>query len=587
MNGWNPRLFPAARASSNLLPSASADALKGAAVPPGFVRRLLHGGALGLLALLVLHVALTLPDRAGAGAGSLLRFPVELPAIVLALALIPASLWPAFRMLAAGLLGLVVALKAASLAADVALARPFNLLLDMHLAKASFDLLAGTLGRPGAVAVFALAASALIAFGLALFWAIGWLRPDASMRRPAISLAALATVSVIAVHLLSPAGTPAMTTAATSALVERQVTLLRDGLIDRRLFRSALSDDPVADLPIAVRLNRLSGQDVLVLFVESYGRASLDDPRYAPTVRAALDDFERKAKGAGFQSRSAWLTSPIFGGQSWLAHATLLSGLRIGHQRRYESLVASDRQTLVDDFARAGWRTLAVMPAITQPWPESGFYGFDRILEAADLGYRGEPFNWITMPDQFTLAALRRLELDRPDRPPVMATVALISSHAPWTPIPPLLGWSDLGDGSVFTPYARAGDPAPVVWSDPERVRAQYLKSIDYVLRMLASYAAAHGDDDHGTVFIIVGDHQPARIVAGEAGSQDVPIHILARDPAVFAAIADWGWSTGMRPGMASPVWAMEDFRARFVTAFTSSDLKSQGHARLGAGQGD
>ena len=35
--------------------------------------------------------------------------------------------------------------------------------------------------------------------------------------------------------------------------------------------------------------------------------------------------------------------------------------------------------------------------------------GFDRILAAADLGYRGLPFNWVTMPDQFTLAAFDRL----------------------------------------------------------------------------------------------------------------------------------------------------------------------------------
>ena len=52
------------------------------------------------------------------------------------------------------------------------------------------------------------------------------------------------------------------------------------------------------------------------------------------------------------------------------------------------------------------------MPAITLAWPEAGYFGYDRVLAAHDLGYRGLPFNWVTMPDQFTLAALRGANID-------------------------------------------------------------------------------------------------------------------------------------------------------------------------------
>ena len=48
------------------------------------------------------------------------------------------------------------------------------------------------------------------------------------------------------------------------------------------------------------------------------------------------------------------------------------------------------------------------MPAITLAPPEAGYFGYDRVLAAADPGYRGRPFNWITMPDQFALASLER-----------------------------------------------------------------------------------------------------------------------------------------------------------------------------------
>ena len=104
--------------------------------------------------------------------------------------------------------------------------------------------------------------------------------------------------------------------------------------------------------------------------------------------------------------RSGFLTAPMVGGQSWLAHASLLSGLWIDNQGRYRALLASPRRTLLHLAQAAGWRTAAVMPAITLAWPEAGYFGYDRVLAAADLGYRGLPFNWVTMPDQFTLGVV-------------------------------------------------------------------------------------------------------------------------------------------------------------------------------------
>ena len=47
-----------------------------------------------------------------------------------------------------------------------------------------------------------------------------------------------------------------------------------------------------------------------------------------------------------------------------------------------------------------------------------------------------------------------------------------------------------VGDGRVFNPYANAGDPPAVVWQDADRVRAQFLKAIDYSLETLASFIA-------------------------------------------------------------------------------------------------
>src|SRR3546814_9370946 len=94
-------------------------------------------------------------------------------------------------------------------------------------------------------------------------------------------------------------------------------------------------------------------------------------------VRPRLDAFATRASAAGVAQLSGRLASPTVGGQSWLAHATLLSGLRVEDEVAYRMLLSSDRQTLVHAFRRAGYRTVGLMPAITRPWPEGRLIGFD------------------------------------------------------------------------------------------------------------------------------------------------------------------------------------------------------------------
>ncbi|MDM4777809.1 hypothetical protein [Micromonospora sp. b486] len=81
---------------------------------------------------------------------------------------------------------------------------------------------------------------------------------------------------------------------------------------------------------------------------------------------------------------------------------------------------------------------------------------------ARELGYRGPLFSFSSPPDQYTLAAFQRIERT-PGHPPVMAEIPLLSSHVPWTPIPPLVDWDDVGDGSVYkgrrAPTARRRAP--------------------------------------------------------------------------------------------------------------------------------
>jgi hypothetical protein len=69
-------------------------------------------------------------------------------------------------------------------------------------------------------------------------------------------------------------------------------------------------------------------------------------------------------------------------------------------------------------------------------------------------------------------------------------------------------------------------------------------------------------------VLVVLGDHQPAKVITGENPSHDVPISIIAHDPAVLDRISGWGWDDGLRPSPGAPVWRMDAFRDHFFRAF-------------------
>jgi len=73
---------------------------------------------------------------------------------------------------------------------------------------------------------------------------------------------------------------------------------------------------------------------------------------------------------------------------------------------------------------------------------------------------------------------------------------------------------------------------------------------------------------DKNLVLIMLGDHEPHSTVSGEGTTHDVPISIISQDPAVLKRISGWGWQNGLRPGPQAPVWSMDAFRDRFLTAY-------------------
>ncbi len=528
--------------------------------------------SLGLgLAAALLFLVLVLPNHPGTMKWTALNnWPLELPVLLLLMVAVGKRLWVSYLL--ALILVCAVVIKVADYTMFTAFNRTFNPVLDTFLIGAGASLIWDTFG--GALTVlFGLGAVVfLILLTIALERSLrvwGTLSPPLPIRATAAAASMVCAGWAVADaghHLEywsfenSPPGS-----AWTTRLTAKRAVEMQSTVVELRRFAAEAQTDIYADA--TGLLNGLDGHDFLLIWIESYGRASFDNPLYAPTHLETLRTAEAEIARTGMAMRSGWLTSPTAGGQSWLAHGSLATGLWTPDHGRYQAMLASGRKWLFHIAQDAGYRTSAIMPAITVGWPESLVMGFDLVIPAADLPYKGDRFRWVTMPDQFTLSIYR--ELLPPDPRPDFMQIALISSHAPWTPIAEMVPWEDVGDGSIFNEMAARGPTPKKLWRDRDAVRDAYRRSVDYALQVAFSYVERRGDD--APLIIVAGDHQAASFVAGSE-NKDVAVHMIG-PPDLVDRIAHWGWTPGLIPAEDGAVRRMDSFRNDFVAAFTETQL--------------
>jgi hypothetical protein len=252
---------------------------------------------------------------------------------------------------------------------------------------------------------------------------------------------------------------------------------------------------------------------------------SWDRPAFVTALASSRAGLEAAIRDTGREVVSASVESSTFGGESWLAHISLLTGADVRDQDTNVRLMAQPRDTMVTAFARQGYRTVAVMPGLQREWPEGRFYRFDQVYGAQELGYRGPPFGWWDITDQYVLARLDALLGSRPSVQPLFVFFPTISTHTPFTPTPPYQpDWKRI---LTTTPYE--ADELDRAWSQPPdwlNLGPGYTQALDYIHATLAGYLRLHARRDF--VMILVGDHQPPAAVSGEDASWDVPMHVIA-----------------------------------------------------------
>jgi hypothetical protein len=375
-----------------------------------------------------------------------------------------------------------------------------------------------------------------------LRWALGCVSDSMRGTRERRTLGWLAGLAVVlfAGQRLSDRvpGVPTFTTPVTQTYARQARLLVRELTASRD---RTLGPGPSFDADLA----RVKGADVFLFFIESYGAVSYDRPEFVERLAASRAQLEADILSTGRDVVSAFVESPTFGGNSWLAHISLLTGIEVRDEDTNVLLMAQKRDTLATAFARRGYRTVAIMPGLQSSWPEGVFYGFGDIYSAERLDYRGPPIGWWTIPDQFAMARMDAMEVAPVSRAPLFAFFPTTGTHTPFRPTAPYQpDWARM---LTDRPY----DDAVVdrLWAqqpDWLNLGPSYVQALSATYVSLGGYLRLRADRDF--VMILIGDHQPPAAVSGVGARWDVPVHVIASRTQVLEPLLAHGFLGGLTP---------------------------------------
>ena len=344
----------------------------------------------------------------------------------------------------------------------------------------------------------------------------------------------------------------------------REILSIRDQQLKEQVFLTKLKQIAQKRSIGPAPLKGLKGADVLLFLVESYGRTVFFRPRYRKAMEATMSNFAKILKQHGFKAVSSYLVSPTYGGSSWLAHATLESGLRVKNNLEDAALLHSSLPPLATYFRKSGYRTVSVMPGTRFPFPQGAYFDYKQVYYAPNFDYRGPTFGWAPMSDQFVLDWVRRHEFTRHNRS-IFVRYVLISTHAAFNIQPTFVAdWNLIGDGSIYSHIPSVH--YPIYWPDLTNAGDAYLRSLDYEFTTIGDYLARYVDPH--ALILIVGDHQPNLQLTDVNEPWSVPIHVISGDSHLLEPFCKRGYTPGLIPDKPPPHAGMETFLPGFLQDF-------------------
>jgi Sulfatase len=326
-----------------------------------------------------------------------------------------------------------------------------------------------------------------------------------------------------------------------------------------------------ASPPFVSDLKLLEGADFNLFFLESYGAIAYDNEQIHKTLTPSREALEAAAKEQGLEMLSAFVTSTTFAGGTDLAHMAFLTGIDTRDPLRHDVLLTTNRPTVVKHFGSRGYETIGFYPGLSWEWSEGAFFGYDKLIDARNLEYRGPELGYWKIPDQVALARFaQRFPVAASQRPRFLL-FGSTSSHMPFHPVPPYQ--PDWKRALTDTPYdadvVAKLQASKTDWLD---MRPGYVGMLDYNYQWLRGYL--QGIKHRESVWLLIGDHQPVSSVTGPNASWDVPVHFLSAKPEITKRLLALGFTRGMQPAR-KPIAGLAELSPLVLNAMHSTDLKA------------
>lgn len=316
--------------------------------------------------------------------------------------------------------------------------------------------------------------------------------------------------------------------------------------------------------------------NIELIFIEAYGSLLSTVQPYDSIYIHQLQHFDQKLKSNHWLSASALSNSTILGGRSWLGFTSLLSGIHIDNHPAYEKLIQDHVGyphliNLLNHFGYETYRlnTMASFGDDNRALDSIAgrYFNNNKWTRFQDLPYQGYKYDYMGgIPDQYALNYWHEKVLN-PSKQPYFLFFITLNTHAPFYLPPPVLdNWNDL-DTIKMSPHktVRSENFSPV---------ERYSKEVVYILQVLEKYILEKGNDN--TLYVLVGDHQPAGMEYLLEGKTDVyatPLHIISRDSTWMKILLQEGMTAGMVPPFhPGSLLSHEGFYSFFMATWAKRD---------------
>ena len=328
------------------------------------------------------------------------------------------------------------------------------------------------------------------------------------------------------------------------------------------IIDAADPDPPEKQLPEYV-FPGIEDADIYLFVIESYGHTIFTNSDHYRRLAGTYRNAERLLSGAGFGIYTTVYDSTTFGGTSWLADTSLVTGIEIDTQAKYKTVLEEGTRNLLHILDDEGYTTVFSSPSTKEMLDShKRFYSFSRFVLSGDFGYQGPYFVFGDMPDQFQINHIQKNILPE-IKSPRFVQFMLVSSHVPWNYIPPFIeDWSRIDDGSLY--YDRSRNTYyDNSWAVGSELFEGYAHSIRYVLEVLTDYCVTYRTGDE--LIILVGDHQPKFPISEEDAGFGVPLHIISRNRDFLKNFTRFGYVPGFIPPEGEGFYGLESFLGHFL----------------------